>query len=174
MTLLTPLEQRESSILAKGFLEGLSALTFAVGLVLLIVATQSAQAQTFTVLFNFNGSDGAWPYPTLTLDNAGNLYGTAYQGGYPGSVGVAFEVNPDGTETVLHNFSTGNGDGYWPFAGLTRAPVVWSEMRWEHSMAPQVWVATPTAILQVVAGRCGSSQKAASSLCCIPSLAMTV
>jgi uncharacterized repeat protein (TIGR03803 family) len=120
MTLFTHSQQRESSIVRKRFLQGHSALMLVVGLVLVILATQSAQAQTFTVLLNFNGSDGAWPYPTLTLDNAGNLYGTAYQGGYPDSVGVAFEVNPDGTETVLHNFSTGNGDGYWPFAGLTR------------------------------------------------------
>ena len=105
---------------SSAFSDGVQVLAIVV--VLAIIALPSVQAQTFAVLYNFTGSTGAWPYPTLSRDSAGNLYGTAYQGGYPDSVGVAFEVSPGGTETVLHNFSTGNGDGYWPFAGLTLAP----------------------------------------------------
>ena len=34
-----------------------------------------ARAQTFTVLYNFSGHTGAWPYGTLVRDSAGNLYG---------------------------------------------------------------------------------------------------
>lgn len=40
-------------------------------------------AQTYTVIYNFTGGyyDGSLPYATLTLDRAGNLYGTAFSGG---------------------------------------------------------------------------------------------
>ncbi|MGA2373075.1 MAG: choice-of-anchor tandem repeat GloVer-containing protein [Candidatus Korobacteraceae bacterium] len=47
----------------------------------LLVAATQAQAQTFTVLHNFTGSDGSAPEATLTLDRAGNLYGTTIGGG---------------------------------------------------------------------------------------------
>jgi len=59
-----------------------AALTLAVVLALGVVATRSAQAQTFTVLHNFTGSkDGGNPYAGLTLDEAGNLYSTTELGG---------------------------------------------------------------------------------------------
>ena len=42
------------------------------------VITQAAQAQTYTVIHNFTGGqDGATPMAGLTMDRAGNLYGTA-------------------------------------------------------------------------------------------------
>jgi uncharacterized repeat protein (TIGR03803 family) len=47
------------------------------------------------------------------------IYGTTYQGG-ASLVGEVFELSPNGTETLLHSFSTSN-DGYWPFAGVTRS-----------------------------------------------------
>lgn len=62
------------------------------------------------------GNAGADPNGELLLDAAGNLYGTAMaggntslDGGYGG--GVVFEVNPSGTETVLHTFGSFTGDG---------------------------------------------------------------
>ena len=61
----------------------------AVLLVLGAMTTQSAQAQTFTVLYNFTGgSDGGSPYAGLVRDAAGNLYGTTSVGGsyYYGAV----------------------------------------------------------------------------------------
>ena len=43
----------------------------------MIVLTRSGQAQTFTVLHAFTGGgDGGNPYAGVTLDGAGNLYGT--------------------------------------------------------------------------------------------------
>jgi uncharacterized repeat protein (TIGR03803 family) len=81
-------------------------------------ATQSAQAQTFTVLYNFTGStDGAYPYAGLVRDQAGNVYGTTDAGGASG-YGVVFKVDSSGTETVLHSFTGGTTDGAFPFAGL--------------------------------------------------------
>jgi hypothetical protein len=41
----------------------------------------SARAQTFTVLCNFTGSSGAYPYGGLMQDSAGSIYGTTYSGG---------------------------------------------------------------------------------------------
>jgi uncharacterized repeat protein (TIGR03803 family) len=72
-----------------------------------------------TVLYNFSGgADGATPFAGVILDSAGNLYGTTYAGGASG-VGVVFKLNPSGTETLLHTFTSGS-DGANPYAGLTR------------------------------------------------------
>src|ERR1039458_6316092 len=74
---------------------------------------------TETVLHNFNnnGTDGAYPYAGLIFDAAGNLYGTTLEGGAYG-YGAVFEVTPNGTETVLHNFNNNGTDGYSPYASL--------------------------------------------------------
>ena len=45
------------------------------------------------VLWTFNGSDGMLPYGNPILDSAGNLYGTANEGGSY-NAGVVFEVTP--------------------------------------------------------------------------------
>ena len=45
------------------------------------------------VLWAFNGTDGMLPYGLPILDSAGNLYGTADEGGSYGN-GVVFEVTP--------------------------------------------------------------------------------
>src|SRR5208337_4539248 len=66
------------------------------------VPTQSAQAQTFTVLYSFPWSNGANPYAGLVRDAAGNLYGTTFQGG-ASSNGTVFKVDSAGNETVLHS-----------------------------------------------------------------------
>ncbi len=66
-----------------------------------------------TVLYSFaGGSDGAIPYDGLTVDGAGNIYGTTQNGG-PANVGTVFKLAPDGAETVLHAFNGGR-DGNYP------------------------------------------------------------
>ncbi len=86
-----------------------------------------------TVVYSFTGApDGDTPEAALTLDAAGNLYGTTYSGGLlqcwepaqtmppsnkPIDCGVVFKVDTAGTETVLHSF-TGIPDGALPQGGL--------------------------------------------------------
>jgi uncharacterized repeat protein (TIGR03803 family) len=74
-------------------------------------------------VFRFNGKDGVFPSARLTMDEAGNLFGTTADGGdgcggY--GCGTVFELSPtgDGTwkATTLHSFN--GADGQVIFAGI--------------------------------------------------------
>lgn len=73
-----------------------------------------------SVLYSFRtGSDGQYPWGGVTIDQAGNVYGTTLAGGSGGS-GTVFELSPVGNgwkETIIYNFQ-GNSDGSGPYAGL--------------------------------------------------------
>jgi len=70
-----------------------------------------------TVLYNFTGgSNGKWPYASVTPDREGNLYGTTSSGGDYEN-GTVFKLDTFGNETVLHSFA-GGSDGSHPLAGL--------------------------------------------------------
>jgi len=74
-----------------------------------------------TILHNFTGGeDGASPEAGLTLDSAGNLYGTTVYGG-AANAGVVFKVSPVDGESVVYAFSGGD-DGANPSSGLTPDP----------------------------------------------------
>lgn len=78
---------------------------------------------TETVLHTFTGgSDGGFPFASLIIDKAGNLYGTTDLGGssrcHGNGCGTVFELASDGSETVLHSFAGGTNDGAYPDAGL--------------------------------------------------------
>jgi len=72
--------------------------------------------------FSYGGSYaqyGAYPYGVLTMDAAGNLYGTTYEGGVYGG-GAVFELTNTGQgwkESLLYNF-TGGDNGDSPLAGV--------------------------------------------------------
>ncbi len=74
---------------------------------------------TETVLHSFYGSagDAADPEAALTPLN-GVLYGTSAAGGANNFAGTVFSITTAGTETVLHSFSSSNGDGFQPLARL--------------------------------------------------------
>lgn len=73
------------------------------------------------VLHNFSGPDGERPYAGLTLDQAGNLYGTCEQGGAYGD-GTVFELTATsagfGPLKTLHNFNDNGHDGWGPYASM--------------------------------------------------------
>ena len=65
---------------------------------------------TPTILFSFNGTDGAYPLGGLTL-NGSTLYGTTSQGGAYG-LGTIFSIPvTGGTPTILLSFNGTNGSG---------------------------------------------------------------
>ena len=74
-----------------------------------------------SVLYSFNPSngDGFLPYGSLTTDPRGNLYGTTDSGGKFGG-GTVFELDTSGSETILYNFGSYNGDGTFPTGRLIR------------------------------------------------------
>jgi uncharacterized repeat protein (TIGR03803 family) len=72
-------------------------------------------------LYAFAGgnSDGANPEAGVIQGSDGNFYGSTLQGGASG-YGIVFELSPSGTETVLHTFAGGSGDGANPEANLVQ------------------------------------------------------
>jgi uncharacterized repeat protein (TIGR03803 family) len=73
------------------------------------------------IIHNFEGEDGKFPYNGVTLDSAGNVYGTTWLGGQYGS-GVVYQlkhVNGGWVRTVIHAFNAGGVDGGFPFDRVT-------------------------------------------------------
>src|SRR5580658_972448 len=80
------------------------------------------QAQSFTVLHNFSGGgDGANPLAGLSMDLAGNLYGTASLGGL--GYGTVYKLAPHGSSWTLNPLYQFHGlpDGFFPEARVTIA-----------------------------------------------------
>lgn len=81
-----------------------------------------------TVLHSFAGppTDGAAPFAGVVRDEAGNLYGTTFNGGASSTCsaglgcGVVFKLDAAGNETVLYNFIGPPTDGANPLGNLVR------------------------------------------------------
>jgi uncharacterized repeat protein (TIGR03803 family) len=76
-------------------------------------------AETTVYSFQQNGTDGHWPYASLT-NVKDTLYGTTWMGGAY-TQGAVFSINPaTGAETVLYSFCSQQNcaDGAQPLAGL--------------------------------------------------------
>ena len=107
-----------------------AALAIAVLFALTAFVTQSAQAQTFTVLYDFTGTCGANPEAGLTMDGAGHLFGTTNSGGTKGGFGSVFELAPAKKGggfvcNLLHAFSggsVGSTDGGGPASRAVFGP----------------------------------------------------
>jgi uncharacterized repeat protein (TIGR03803 family) len=86
-----------------------------------IVCTQ-AQARKFKVLHTFHGKDGGAPATQLTIDAAGNFYGTTGSGGTGnctgGGCGTVFKLSKSGKLLWSHSFNF--KDGWEPLAGVFR------------------------------------------------------
>ncbi len=76
---------------------------------------------TESALYTFSGGVDGWgPLAGVTLDDAGNIFGTTYDGGLHRS-GTIFKLDTAGTYTVLHHFN-GTTDG-----GNPDGELVWDE-----------------------------------------------
>ena len=75
-----------------------------------------------TILHSFSQttSDGNTPEAGLIQGNDGNFYGTTDEGGTV-SQGTIFQITPQGTETILHNFGSVANDGASSFAPLVQS-----------------------------------------------------
>ena len=99
-----------------------------IAFVFALCAISTTQAQTFTVLHDFTGgADGALPQSGLTLDNAGNLYGTASeQGGGGQYAGTVFELKKHSNGSwifdKLYHFQPSQGDGGYPLGRVVFGP----------------------------------------------------
>ncbi|MGC2112769.1 MAG: choice-of-anchor tandem repeat GloVer-containing protein [Candidatus Korobacteraceae bacterium] len=83
--------------------------------VLAIAGSRAAPAQTFTLLHTFTGgTDGKQPETGMTLDQAGNLYGTTFQGGT--GYGTVFRLSHRNSGWVLNPLYAfrGGTDGNGP------------------------------------------------------------
>jgi len=82
------------------------------------------QAQTFTSLVNFNGTNGGDPDGSLVQGLDGNLYGTTNGGGSQDDAGEIYKIMPSGTLTALYSFACPQNmcaSGSDPSAGLVLA-----------------------------------------------------
>ena len=98
------------------------------GIVILFCITVVAEAQTFTSLASFDGTDGSFPESiSLVQGHDGNLYGTTSEDGIHQSGsdfgGVVFRVTRRGVITGLYSFcvQVNCTDGQAPWAGLVLA-----------------------------------------------------
>ena len=88
-----------------------------------IAAATSAHAQTLKVLHNFTGNgDGGTPSAGLTIDHAGNFYGTTMSGATGN--GTAFKLVHMGSGWVVNTLYTfqGGNDGSAPIARVLFGP----------------------------------------------------
>ena len=71
-----------------------------------------------TVYVFSGGKSGTYPYAGLSMDAAGNFYGTTYEGG-TADFGTVYELtlgeNDKYTHHVLHSFQGGDSDGSYPY-----------------------------------------------------------
>ena len=78
------------------------------------------KTKVLTTLYTFSGTDGAYPYASLTtMGSDGFLYGSTSRGGNNSSNGgTIFKINPStGKLTTLYSFS--GTDGAYPYASLS-------------------------------------------------------
>jgi uncharacterized repeat protein (TIGR03803 family) len=82
-----------------------------------VLFSVGTDGSNFTLLHQFNGTDGRTPDGTLQPGAGGVFYGITASGG-PYNRGVLFSLAPDGTYTILHGFA-GGADGADPNILLT-------------------------------------------------------
>jgi uncharacterized repeat protein (TIGR03803 family) len=105
-------------------ISSLGGLALWTALVSTAIAARAQEEPNYTALYTFTGADGEYPLGNVVRDQAGNLYGTAFNGGdlsgcNGSGCGVVFKVDRNGRETVLYSF-TGGADGAFPASDLLR------------------------------------------------------
>jgi uncharacterized repeat protein (TIGR03803 family) len=96
--------------------------THLVAIFTLTLLVTNTNAQTFTTLHSFDGTDGESPEARLVQATDGSFYGTTADGG-ANDGGTVFKITASGTLTALYSFCSQSGctDGEFPEAGLVQA-----------------------------------------------------
>src|ERR1700741_416031 len=95
-----------------------------IAIAFMAAVTRQARAQTYMVIHNFSGrADGAGPLAGVTIDAAGNLYGTTWGGGDMGD-GTVFKLGRKGSSWILSSLYSfaGSNDGGQPEARVVFGP----------------------------------------------------
>jgi uncharacterized repeat protein (TIGR03803 family) len=105
-----------------------TSLSAALALTIVFALAQLAEAQTYDVVHNFTGgSDGANPIAGVTLDSAGNIYGTTSAAGRKG-FGTVYRLVRSGPNWLFYLVYTFNGltqnstDGSAPYSRVVIGP----------------------------------------------------
>jgi uncharacterized repeat protein (TIGR03803 family) len=111
--------------------------------------TQSGGSWIFQTIYSINGCFLCGPTRALTMDQAGNLYGTTFQDGAYG-YGNVFELTPsDGgwNYTSIHDFdgpfSPGGGNPYTTVTIDSSGNLYGTTSEWGHDGYGVVWEITP-------------------------------
>jgi uncharacterized repeat protein (TIGR03803 family) len=100
---------RQACDSASGSRTATAALALLITFAAVVIITPVVKAQTFTVLHDFgDGSDGALPGAGMTVDRAGNLYGSTEYGGDLSCFGGG-EGLPNGCGVLFREKKTGSG-----------------------------------------------------------------
>lgn len=82
--------------------------------------TPSGNGWNESVIYNFTGANGLFPYSGVVFDKNGAILGTTAYGG-ANNLGIVYQLNyvvgVGWKQTILHNFANA-GDGQYPYAGL--------------------------------------------------------
>jgi len=92
-------------------------------LMVYVLMTIAASAQTFRTILDFGGANGASPsFMSPVQGTDGHLYGTTALGGIANQ-GAVFEISPNGTSRTLYSFcqQADCNDGSQPYSGLVLA-----------------------------------------------------
>jgi hypothetical protein len=116
-----------------------------------IFTLQFAQGQTFTVIHSFEGPDGYVPSAGLTMDRAGNFYGTTRDGGSFNNgpfcsvyaeigCGTVFKLSRHGSDWQLSPIFLFDGpDGAYPTTPCDNR-AEWDRLRYHFGGWPLLFV----------------------------------
>ena len=121
---MTIVRQRQQALRCAGRL----ASRLLLGLVIAMAAALGGQSQTYSVIYNFHGAgDGGNPQTGVSVDAAGNLYGTTFAGGsqncYAGC-GTVYKLTPKNGSWVLSTLYAfrGGSDSAFPSSRVIFGP----------------------------------------------------
>jgi uncharacterized repeat protein (TIGR03803 family) len=122
-----------------------------------VIFSYDISASQYTVLYNFDGTNGSNPMGGLTQASNGKLFGTAHGGGtFNGGVAFTYDIAA-GTYTVLANFSAATGQA--PQCDIQEATIEPTGIASANVSAPSIYVDAATQLLIIQNSKFNSGAK---------------